>query len=187
MSRATCVDARTSGRGILVIEHHQDDPPSRKLSTPCRGRAVAQIQTLSMGEVWGIGRSGQRWLQSLSDPTPRSGPLRPRVAQYAGCGSPRPGICLDRAASGDTDRWGGNPSAYELGGLLPLGSDDRDAEWNIGLRKRVGLLVSGSTVQAVRFDRYGEVDVLNLVEVPRPRPGPGRVVVQVVAAAINPG
>jgi NADPH:quinone reductase-like Zn-dependent oxidoreductase len=42
-------------------------------------------------------------------------------------------------------------------------------------------------MQAVRFDRYGEVDVLNVVEVPRPYPGPGRVVVDVVAAAINPG
>lgn len=42
-------------------------------------------------------------------------------------------------------------------------------------------------MEAVRFDRYGGVDVLNVVEVPRPHPGPGRVVVDVVAAAINPG
>ncbi|MQY26630.1 NADP-dependent oxidoreductase [Nocardia aurantia] len=41
--------------------------------------------------------------------------------------------------------------------------------------------------RAVRFDRYGDVDVLNVVEVPDPVPGPGRVVVEVVAAAINPG
>jgi NADPH:quinone reductase-like Zn-dependent oxidoreductase len=51
----------------------------------------------------------------------------------------------------------------------------------------VGLGMSGSTVQAVRFERYGEVDVLDVVEVPRPHPGPGRVVVDVIAAAINPG
>jgi NADPH:quinone reductase-like Zn-dependent oxidoreductase len=44
-----------------------------------------------------------------------------------------------------------------------------------------------STMQAVRFDQYGEVDVLNVVEVPRPHPGSGRVVVDVAAAAINPG
>ncbi|WP_019928669.1 NADP-dependent oxidoreductase [Nocardia sp. BMG111209] len=41
--------------------------------------------------------------------------------------------------------------------------------------------------RAVRFDRYGDVDVLNVVEVPDPVPGPGQVVVEVVAAAINPG
>ena len=43
------------------------------------------------------------------------------------------------------------------------------------------------TTQAVRFDRYGDVAVLDVVEVPRPRAGPGRVIVDVVAAAINPG
>jgi NADPH:quinone reductase-like Zn-dependent oxidoreductase len=43
------------------------------------------------------------------------------------------------------------------------------------------------TTQAVCFDRYGDVAVLDVVEVPRPRAGPGRVIVDVVAAAINPG
>ena len=42
-------------------------------------------------------------------------------------------------------------------------------------------------MKAVRFDHYGGADVLNVVEVPRPAAGPGRVVVDVVAAAINPG
>jgi NADPH:quinone reductase-like Zn-dependent oxidoreductase len=42
-------------------------------------------------------------------------------------------------------------------------------------------------MKAVRFDHYGDVDVLNVVEVPRPHRGPGRVVVDVVAAGINPG
>jgi NADPH:quinone reductase-like Zn-dependent oxidoreductase len=42
-------------------------------------------------------------------------------------------------------------------------------------------------MQAVRFDRYGEVDVLDVVEVQRPHPEPDRVVVDVVAAGINPG
>jgi NADPH:quinone reductase-like Zn-dependent oxidoreductase len=47
--------------------------------------------------------------------------------------------------------------------------------------------MTDSTIKAVRFDHYGEVDVLNVVDVPRPHPGPGRIVVDVVAAAINPG
>ncbi len=41
--------------------------------------------------------------------------------------------------------------------------------------------------KAVRFDQYGDVDVLKVVEVPRPVAGPGQVLVQVKAAAINPG
>ena len=41
--------------------------------------------------------------------------------------------------------------------------------------------------RAVRFDRYGDVDVLNVVEVERPVPGRGQVLVRVKAAGINPG
>jgi NADPH:quinone reductase-like Zn-dependent oxidoreductase len=41
--------------------------------------------------------------------------------------------------------------------------------------------------KAVRFDEYGPVDVLQVVEVPRPVPGPGQVLVAVRAAGINPG
>lgn len=40
---------------------------------------------------------------------------------------------------------------------------------------------------AVRFEMYGGVDVLEVVDAPRPVPGPGEVLVKVVAAAINPG
>jgi NADPH:quinone reductase-like Zn-dependent oxidoreductase len=40
---------------------------------------------------------------------------------------------------------------------------------------------------AVRFDEYGDIDVLKVVEVPKPVPGSGQVLVRVVAAAINPG
>ncbi|MGA8678967.1 MAG: NADP-dependent oxidoreductase [Acidimicrobiales bacterium] len=40
---------------------------------------------------------------------------------------------------------------------------------------------------AVRFDEYGDIDVLKVVEVFRPVPGPGQVLVKVVAAGINPG
>ncbi len=40
---------------------------------------------------------------------------------------------------------------------------------------------------AVRFDRYGGIDVLQVVQVERPVPGPGQVLVRVKAAGVNPG
>ena len=42
-------------------------------------------------------------------------------------------------------------------------------------------------MKAVRFDEYGGIDVLKVVDVPRPVPGAGQVLVQVRAAGINPG
>jgi NADPH:quinone reductase-like Zn-dependent oxidoreductase len=41
--------------------------------------------------------------------------------------------------------------------------------------------------RAVRFDHYGGVDVLEVVEVPRPVPAGGQALVRVKAAGINPG
>ncbi|TML22080.1 MAG: NADP-dependent oxidoreductase [Actinobacteria bacterium] len=41
--------------------------------------------------------------------------------------------------------------------------------------------------KAVRFDGYGDIDVLYVADVARPEPGPGQVLVQVRAASINPG
>src|SRR6202035_4320630 len=41
--------------------------------------------------------------------------------------------------------------------------------------------------RAVRFDRYGGIDVLRVVEVDRPVPGPSQVLVRIKAAGINPG
>jgi NADPH:quinone reductase-like Zn-dependent oxidoreductase len=41
--------------------------------------------------------------------------------------------------------------------------------------------------RAVRFDHYGGIDVLDVVEVERPVPGAGQVLVRVKAAGINPG
>lgn len=41
--------------------------------------------------------------------------------------------------------------------------------------------------QAVRFDAYGDIDVLRVVDVDVPVPGPGQVLVRVKAAGINPG
>lgn len=42
-------------------------------------------------------------------------------------------------------------------------------------------------MKAVRFDEYGDADVLTVVDVPQPVPGPGQVLVRVRAAGINPG
>jgi NADPH:quinone reductase-like Zn-dependent oxidoreductase len=42
-------------------------------------------------------------------------------------------------------------------------------------------------MRAVRFDHYGDVDVLALRDVADPTPGPGQVLVSVRAAGINPG
>ncbi|HUA11496.1 MAG TPA: NADP-dependent oxidoreductase [Solirubrobacteraceae bacterium] len=42
-------------------------------------------------------------------------------------------------------------------------------------------------MRAVRFERYGGVDVLDVLDVPAPEPGAGEVLVEVKAAGINPG
>ena len=41
--------------------------------------------------------------------------------------------------------------------------------------------------RAVKFDQYGDLDVLEVVEVEDPVPGPGELVIRVKAAGINPG
>jgi NADPH:quinone reductase-like Zn-dependent oxidoreductase len=46
---------------------------------------------------------------------------------------------------------------------------------------------SGEMPLAVQFDEYGDIDVLDVRDVPAPRPGPGEVLVRVEAAGINPG
>ncbi|HEY4109126.1 NADP-dependent oxidoreductase [Puia sp.] len=43
------------------------------------------------------------------------------------------------------------------------------------------------TSRAVKFDHFGGTDVLNVVEIPRPVPGKGQVLVRLKAAGINPG
>jgi NADPH:quinone reductase-like Zn-dependent oxidoreductase len=42
-------------------------------------------------------------------------------------------------------------------------------------------------MKAVKFDHYGDIDVVEVRDVPRPSPGPGEVQVEVKAAGINPG
>lgn len=41
-------------------------------------------------------------------------------------------------------------------------------------------------MRAMVYDRYGDVDVLHASEVPRPKVGPGEILVRVRAAAVNP-
>src|SRR5690242_12980744 len=54
--------------------------------------------------------------------------------------------------------------------------------------ERPGYQIKGYAMpKAVRFQGYGGVEVLEVVEVDRPVPGPGQVLVQVRAAGINPG
>jgi NADPH:quinone reductase-like Zn-dependent oxidoreductase len=42
-------------------------------------------------------------------------------------------------------------------------------------------------MKAVRFDKYGEIEVLHVADVPVPEPARGEVLVRVKAASINPG
>lgn len=42
------------------------------------------------------------------------------------------------------------------------------------------------TMRAMVYDRYGDPDVLHVAEVPRPKVGPGEVLLRVRAAAVNP-
>jgi NADPH:quinone reductase-like Zn-dependent oxidoreductase len=44
-----------------------------------------------------------------------------------------------------------------------------------------------SRMKAVRFDRYGGLEVLEIADVPMPEPSHGEVLVKVKAASINPG
>src|SRR5664280_1141651 len=43
-----------------------------------------------------------------------------------------------------------------------------------------------SAMRAVRFDRYGDYDALEIAEVPNPEPGPGELLIEVRAAGVNP-
>jgi NADPH:quinone reductase len=74
---------------------------------------------------------------------------------------------------GIPSRWQARASAYEH----TLGSDSRDKE----IEMTTGL------ARAVRFDRYGDRDVLYVADIDIPTPGEGEVVVEVRAAGINPG
>ncbi|WP_068182859.1 NADP-dependent oxidoreductase [Mycobacterium sp. UM_CSW] len=47
--------------------------------------------------------------------------------------------------------------------------------------------MTAGTARAVRFDRYGDREVLYVADVDMPSPGPDEVVVEVRAAGINPG
>ena len=46
---------------------------------------------------------------------------------------------------------------------------------------------ASTTARAVRFDGYGDRDVLYVTDVPMPDPAPDGVVVEVRASSLNPG
>ncbi|HEX4255591.1 MAG TPA: hypothetical protein VH089_10915, partial [Streptosporangiaceae bacterium] len=48
-----------------------------------------------------------------------------------------------------------------------------------------GRLRSENMMKAVRFDRFGGPEVLEIVELPDPHPGPGQVRIAVRAAGVN--
>jgi NADPH2:quinone reductase len=48
-------------------------------------------------------------------------------------------------------------------------------------------MATTTTARAVRYDEFGDRDVLHVVDIPMPVPGPGEVLVAVRAAGINPG
>ena len=77
---------------------------------------------------------------------------------------------------------------YTHASLQDLRLGDRSAGIDAG-GSWLGETGEGSTTvpQAVRFDDYGGIDVLQVVDVERPVPGPGQVLVRVKAASINPG
>jgi NADPH:quinone reductase-like Zn-dependent oxidoreductase len=54
-------------------------------------------------------------------------------------------------------------------------------------RDQVSSLTIAAIMKAVRFDKYGGIDVLRIEEAPIPEPGQGEAQVKVKAAAINPG
>jgi NADPH:quinone reductase-like Zn-dependent oxidoreductase len=95
---------------------------------------------------------------------------------------------LGRTVAGD-DR----PFALRISGCEgnPRG---KTLSWNVAQPFRVPdaplsncLRKEAQVPLAVRFDEFGGLDVLKVVEVERPVPGPGQVLVKMVAAGINPG
>nr|WP_246547339.1 NADP-dependent oxidoreductase [Ancylobacter defluvii] len=53
-------------------------------------------------------------------------------------------------------------------------------------RRRAGLRERGSRIKAVQFAEYGGPEVLRVVDIEAPRPGPGEVRIAVRAAGVNP-
>jgi NADPH:quinone reductase-like Zn-dependent oxidoreductase len=71
-------------------------------------------------------------------------------------------------------------------------NDRMHGERRVGGSKRSNALITkykehSEMARAVRFDEYGDVDVLKVVEVDIPEPGPGELLVRVKAAGVNPG
>ncbi|NJP93608.1 zinc-binding dehydrogenase [Nonomuraea sp. FMUSA5-5] len=75
--------------------------------------------------------------------------------------------------------------ATAVGLVVPL---ERAAEAHAALQSRelVGKALLVASARAARYSRHGGPEVLEIVEVPLPEPGPGQVRVAVRAAGVNP-
>src|SRR5271154_4968825 len=69
----------------------------------------------------------------------------------------------------------------ESGKFAESGSGRVESTGGVALERRSAI------PRAESFDTYGGLEVLQVVEVDRPAPGPGKVLVRVKAAGINPG
>src|SRR6202045_2411061 len=70
---------------------------------------------------------------------------------------------------------------------LTTGIDVKRPNQPAARNSRRAVVVVALMSKAVRFDHYGDIDVLEVREVERPVPGEGEVLVEVKAAGINPG
>jgi NADPH:quinone reductase-like Zn-dependent oxidoreductase len=75
--------------------------------------------------------------------------------------------------------------ALSLIPFAPLSFDDR-RNWNRVWRGQIETGTGGKFMKAVRIKRYGNEEVVELVEVERPQPGENQLLVKVRAAAVNP-
>lgn len=86
---------------------------------------------------------------------------------------------------------GGVAAAHQVLVLKSLGIDaalfvGSWSAWSADTTRPVATGADRGLARAVRIDAYGGPEVLDLVELPRPVPGPGELLVEVCAAGVNP-
>lgn len=70
------------------------------------------------------------------------------------------------------------------GNMLVGGASGSDSGWSSGCNSIVP--VKHWLMKAIQVAKFGGPEVIKLVEVPRPRPGPGELLVRVYAVGVNP-
>src|SRR5213592_1461029 len=88
-----------------------------------------------------------------------------------------PSICVFRCTMSCADR----------ANLAPWPHCTLYGKGKIMTRGPQGKFATPTHMKAVRFDKYGGIDVLQVTGVPVPEPAHGEVLVKVKAASINPG